>query len=406
MSEKRRYMTLSALTVALFTAMQLMAARPAQAATEDVLYNFAGAPDGSEPSGMLTSYNGNLYGMTFQGGEFGGGTVYELSPNGGGWKEFAIYAFCSLPSCADGANPNFSFLIPDGLGNLYGTTKNGGAFGYGTVFELSLGGAHWTEAVLYSFENAGDGANPETGLIMDARGNLYGSLAFGVYELSQSEGVWTEQVIYVTTPTGGYNSYAGLTMDGNGNIFGADYSTVFELSPNGSGGWNTNTLYNFGNNVIPAGTPVLDKAGNLYGTTVYGGRLTCDAPNGCGTVYELIPVKSGKKKGTYKKKVLYSFKGRKKDGFNPVGGIAFDAAGNIYGATPSGGADNDGIVYELVANNGKYKENVLWSFTGTGGENPGASGSYILIPDGAGGFYGATALGGSSNAGVVYQLTP
>jgi uncharacterized repeat protein (TIGR03803 family) len=393
-----------ALALAVLSALLLIAARPAQAQTETVLYNFTGGSDGSNPYCRLTADGaGNFYDTTPYGGASGYGTVFELSPNGtGGWNETVLYNFTGG---ADGSNPWFSYLTFDSMGNLYGTAATGGANGYGVVFELSPVGTNWTETVLYSFANAGDGATPVNGLIMDPAGNLYGGTYYGgagsgtVFEVSPNGGGgWTEQVIY-DVGTG----YVGLTMSGAGDIFVGAQSAVLELSPNGHSGWNATVIHTFAggpkDGITNYSVPVLDKAGNLYGTTFEGGAKNF------GTVYKLSPVLAGKKKGTYTEKILYSFKGGKKDGTGPQTGIVFDAAGNIYGTTYSGGKYNDGTVFELVApvGTGKtYKEKVLWGFDGTDGAN--LDGSLIL--DNSGNLYGTAFNGGSREDGVVFEVTP
>src|SRR5271167_2813992 len=212
----------SAMTLAVLSVLLLIAARPAQAQTESVLYNFTGNPDGANPESGLASNNGNLYGTTYTGG-LGYGTVFELSPNGsGGWTETVIYNFCSIANCPDGANPTYANVIFDSLGNLYGTAFAGGGNGYGAVYELSPTQSGWTEKVLYSFANSPDGANPVNGLVMDTAGNLYGTTYAGgstgkgtVFRLSPSGGNWTEKVVEDISST-----YSGLAMDAHGNIFG------------------------------------------------------------------------------------------------------------------------------------------------------------------------------------------
>ena len=171
--------------------------------------------------------------------------------------------------------PLQSGVIFDNAGNLYGTA-GGGANGDGAVFKLSRIGTLWKETTLYSFTGGADGSAPLNGLIMDPAGNLYGTTSNGgggngvVFELSPSGGGWTYQVIY-----SGADGYASLAMDAAGNIYGATFSTVFELSPNGNGGWNPTILHTFtgppGDGSTADGTPVLDQAGNLYGTTRTGG---------------------------------------------------------------------------------------------------------------------------------------
>jgi uncharacterized repeat protein (TIGR03803 family) len=395
-----------ALTLAVLSALLLIAAHPAQAQTETVLYSFCspyGCTDPALPGPRLTFDGaGNLYGTSRDGGVWESGTVFELSPNGsGGWNETVLYSFCSGRSpvlCADGANPS-SYVIFDNLGNLYGTA-GGGANGYGVVFELSPVGGSWMETVLYSFPGEFPYTSPGNGLIMDPAGNFFGTLYIsdengqgqGVFELSRSGDGWAEETIYAedTTP-----SPTGLTMDAAGNIFGATSSTVFELSPNGTGGWNP-TVIRSSTYLGNVGTPVLDKAGNLYLTAANRGVKNF------GKVYKLSPGKKGK----WFEQILYTFKGGPEDGSVPGAGIVFDAEGNIYGTTTSGGKYGDaGTVFELVApvGRGRYAEKILWSFNVTDGEEPESS----LILDSAGNLYGTTYYGGSGGGGgVVFEVTP
>ncbi len=407
-NKSARLAVLSAL-LAILTAGSSVAAQ-----TGTVLYAFTGGSDGGQPFARLTADGaGNFYGTTAVGG-LGYGTVFELSPNGsGGWTETVLHAFTGG---ADGAYPLGSPVIFDGQGNLYGTAVEGGANGFGVVFELSPARKGWNETVLYNFASGAGGVYPFNGLIMDSAGNFYGTdnvyqsghaITEGVFELSQSGGNWTEKVIYDNEVAVANFGGGGLTMDSAGNIFGVSSGgflpqIVFELSPNGHGGWNSTMLHSFQKRYYAEGTPVLDKSGNVYGTTSSGG-----ASNN-GTVYKLSPGKNGK----WTEEVLYAFKGGTQDGSAPYAGIVFDAAGNIYGTTAGGGPSDDGTVFELVASVGKgrhgYQEKVLWSFNGTDGSQPFGS----LILDGAGNLYGTAALGGNSGCtndqgcGVVFEVTP
>ena len=405
---------------------------------ETVLYNFCSQPncaDGENPVSSLTPDGaGNFYGTTQLGGAHMYGTVYELSANGrGGYSETVLYSFCSLQNCGDGSSPD-SYVTFDGHGNLYGTTYYGGLYasggysGYGLVFELSPeprggcpGGSHsgngWCQTVLYNFTSTPDGAFPFSGLTWDANGNLYGTTYGGgsettgtVYELSpKGNGGWNEQVIY------NRGGYAGLMIDGTGNLYGADDSGnghIFKLSPNGSGAWNATILHTFkggpGDGSNPEGTPVIDKAGNVYGTTVSGG-----ATKGLGTVWKLTPGNGG----DYTEEILRSSIWN--DGANPKAAVVLDSLGNVYSTTAFGVLqfpyredlpcyDGCGSVFELTAGNSGYEWTFVWSFNGTDGANA----TDTLIFDG-GNLYGTTYGGGTSSycpgsggCGVAFELNP
>jgi uncharacterized repeat protein (TIGR03803 family) len=291
--------------------------------TEKVLHSFGGRNDGNTPrSGLIFDNAGNLYGTTSDGGAQGSyGTVYELSPKaGGGWKEKVLHNFIAIRG--DGAYP-FGGLIYDSAGNLYGTTAGGGASGYGTVFQLVSETAGWVENILYSFGPGTDGYGPSSGVILDASGNIYGSTFFGG---------------------------AGTCI-----FEGTGCGTVFEL--NRQADWAETVIHSFNDNgddgTFPAGGLIFDTAGNVYGSTSYGGTGTCPIPNlpaGCGTVYQL--AQAG---GTWTETVLHSFNNNGKDGNYPTGSLILDAnAGNLYGATERGGAGtncegyNCGTVFKIT----------------------------------------------------------
>jgi uncharacterized repeat protein (TIGR03803 family) len=424
---KRQLVTVSALTLAVLSALLLVTASPAQAQTETVLYNFCSVElqgtcvDGANPQSNLTSYGGNFYGTTQLGGAgylgLGLGTVFELSPNGsGGWNETVLYDFCSEggENCTDGSYPNGPVVF-DSVGNLYGTTPEGGGNsncgsdpGCGLVFELSPAAESWTESLPYTFCSQGTcstGALPRSDLIVDPAGNLYGTDTEGVFELSPSDGGWTIQEISFNIP----NPTSGLALDAAGNIFVVAPSdvtgkwTVYEVSPNGKGGWNSTVVYPF--TIGPKGTFIwspltLDKAGNLYGTETAWYNVKRKPLNFRGTIFRLSPGKSG-----WTKKVLFTFTpdNSATEGNVPTGGLMLDAAGNIYGTTIQGGTYGLGTVFELVPGaKGKYEEQVLWNFNGTDGGGPQGS----LILDGAGNLYGTTVNGGANGYGTVFEVTP
>jgi uncharacterized repeat protein (TIGR03803 family) len=399
---------------------------------ETTVYSFSGSPDGSDPvAGVIFDAAGNLYGTTSSGGAVGSpydiyGTVYELSPkSGGGWTEKVLYSFGQTST--DGIVPAAG-LIFDARGNLYGTTTLGGANGKGTVFELSpASGGSWTEKVLYSFgATTNDASEPYGGLIFDAKGNLYGTTKFGgphtvtygtggtggtVFELSPaSGGAWTEKVLYdfgASTTDGAY-PLASLIMDGAGDLYGTTqyggtytYGTVFELVPGSGGTWTEKIIHSFNLNGIDGSMPeaslIFDGQGNLYGTT-YGGGSDISF-GGLGAVFELSPSVGG----TWTEQVLFSFLGS--DGDYPIGNLVFDNAGNLYG-TASNKLFGQGLVFELSpASGGGWTENAIYTFGGTpDGHNPDSG----LIFDDAGNLYGTASAGGSNDfglGGTVYEIT-
>ncbi len=387
-------------TLAIFTIPFLSAVQAT--AADNVLHSFQGGTDGSYPQAGLTSdAAGNLYGTTFQGGTAGVGTVFELTPAGGGtWTEKVLYSFGG----ADGNGP-FGGVIFDAAGNLYGTTIGGGTYLAGTAFELSpAGGGTWTEKVLWSFGNGTDGTSPAAGLIFDAAGNLYGTTQTGgtngagmVFELTPAGGgSWTEKVLYsFGNGTDGEQPAAGLIFDAAGNLYGttafggtSSKGTVFELTPAGGGNWTEKVLLRF--NVTGGANPqaglIFDAAGNLYGTTFGGGAYNL------GTLFELTPAGGG----TWTEQVLHSF-GNGTDGSGPWAGLTFDAAGNLYGTTRYGGSYGGGTVFRFSA----HGEVLLYSFSGADGKNPIAG----LALDAGGNLYGTTYLGGASNQGTAFEIT-
>lgn len=221
------------------------------------------------------------------------------------------------------------------------------------------------------------------------------------YTLAQTE---TLLHSFTGQPDGQF-SYAPLIFDSAGNLYGTTSGggshgggTAFKLTPNGSGGWTEAALYNFGSSSVDASEPngglIFDSAGNLYGTTVYGGTY------GYGTVFELRL--NG---GHWAEKILHSFNDNGKDGFYPQSSVGLDSAGNVYGTTTEGGTANGGIVYELVSGNGgQYTERIVHSFANP--QNQQANDSHPLIFDAAGNLYGVSMIGGKNSSGVAFELMP
>jgi uncharacterized repeat protein (TIGR03803 family) len=343
---------------------------------ESVLHSFKGAAlDGAIPSygNLLLDAEGNLYGATVNGGDggcedggpVGCGTVFKVT----GKKETVLHSFTG----EDGRGP-IGNLVMDSSGGLYGTTMSGGANDGGTVFQLDAGG---TETVLYSFcskKDCADGQIPYGGLVMDAKGNLYGT------------------------------TFAGGTGDCGLGACG----TVFKVTRTGK----ETVLHSFcsttdcADGAGPVGALIIDSAGNLYGTTINGGTGTgapClgGSPGGCGTVFKVDT--SGAET------VLHSFCSAAgcSDGIGAWGGLFMDVNGDLYGTTLYGGTGTCvgsyggcGTVFELDTSG---TETVLHSFTGVApdGEYPYSN----LIMDANGNLYGTSAAGGKFDGGVVFELT-
>jgi uncharacterized repeat protein (TIGR03803 family) len=314
--------------------------------SESVLYAFVGGGDGYDPeSTLLKGPDGTLYGMTRKGGtgcsRHGCGTVFSLEPDG---RKTTLFRFDKHP---DGALP-VSALVMDKSGDLFGTTPLGGPENYGTAFRLAPDG---TYTVLHAFDGGADGGFVYQGLLLDARGNLYGGSVGGggngggdVYEIAAG-GAFS--VLYTFTGQDGFGVDAPLIRDSQGDLFGTTFKggtdfnggTVFEIAADGT----ESVLYDFtgaSDGQFPNSAPTVDDEGNFYGTTLQGGAFNK------GTVYRLAPD------GT--QTVLYSFTGGS-DGAYPFNGV-IARRGRLYGTTWQGGADltacgnvGCGTVYEISA---------------------------------------------------------
>lgn len=318
-------------------------------------------------------------------------------------RETVLYSFGSQPG--DGGDPNLAGVIMDSQGNLYGTTLYGGLSGCdgqgcGTVFKVT---PTRQETVLYSFgSQSGDGYWPNGGLVMDNQGNLYGTTLQGG-DPSCQEGCGTvfkvspsgqETVIHTfSSQTGdGYWPFSGLIMDKQGNLYGTTMSggangegTVFKLTPSGTEA----VLYSFGSQYPDGNGPrtdlVMDKDGNLYGTN-FGGT------NNCGTVFKVTP--SGEET------VLYNF-GKAGDGCAYEAGLTIDKKGNLYGTTPDGGEYGVGTVFKVTPSG---EETVIYSFGGHAGDGESPSAGLIISDEGN--LYGTTESGGWSHYyGTVFEIT-
>jgi uncharacterized repeat protein (TIGR03803 family) len=399
------------LALAVTLALTLTAA--AQNTKLKVLHNFGASDDGNVPSGpLLSDAHGNLYGGTGGGpGQYGNGVAFELSPQkNGNWHETILHTFASIDGSpwgvfvrvagklygttvggpvsdseayqltpgtggwgfdaiyADGAGPG---LLPDALGNLYGSIGPGDYFGAGAIGVLSSGSGTWTYAQLYSFcgqIGCPDGYNPPAPPIWDTKGNLWGVMTYGgigrpacfsdfgcgaIFEMTPNgDGTWTYDVqhLFASSSTDGQWPYGGLVMDAAGNFYGSTWlggaynnGTIFKFAFTG-GQWEETVLYDFPNCVYGCGvegTLAMDKAGNLYGTAA-GGRGSC-AGFACGVVFTLA-VQPG---GTWKYGVLYHFT-ESTGGLQPFYGVILDGKGNLYGVTSSFGKYGGGTAFEIT----------------------------------------------------------
>jgi uncharacterized repeat protein (TIGR03803 family) len=372
--------------------------------------------------GLIFDQSGDLYGTASSGGAYSHGAVFELTPrSNGGW---AVKVLHSFTGGSDGGAP-LDTLIFDHVGNLYGTAGLGGNDDAGVVFKLAPNqDGSWTESVLYSFTGGADGAVPFAGLVFDQAGNLYGTTVEGggsgcddgcgtVFKLTaKSDGTWTESVLHSFCSLDGCRDGAtpdlgSLIFDQAGNLYGTtEYGgnvrqsgVVFELMPNADGSWKETVLHGFcsrsscGDGGFPLAGLIFDGAGNLYGTALLGGAA------GFGAVFQLTP----KPDGSWKEKVLHSFRVRPGDGYAPYASLMFDHGGNLYGTTFGGGAVGAGVVFKLMPNsNGGWHETVLHSFYDRPSTTPYAG----VIFDGAGNLYGTTLGDSNTTFGSVFEITP
>lgn len=418
-----------------------------------------GCRDGAAPwPGVIMDKAGNLYGATVKGGTSGNGLVFELMRNAstGKWFEKVLYEFCTVQTdCPDGSGPNG--LVMDSAGTIYGTTWGGGRPGKGVIFRLryDAGTGKWKEDVLYTFcagkSRCTDGANPNATLLLDSAGNLYGTTVFGgnvaaclattgseacgvVFELSPNTatGKWSQEVLHAFCSeqncADGFEPFAELVMDKAGNLFGTtefgsyycdefgcDHGpgVIFELTPGAPAGtWTEKVIhsFNYADGANPVSSLTFDPAGNLFGTTLWGGR----AKNASGTVFELTFDAVADK---WNHKIIHNFCAQCAGGAEPQGKLVFDAAGNLFGTTYGGGTQNCsftggynpgcGTVFQLTPPsdaNPKWAFHLLKRFCGQVGCPEGSHPADLLI-DKNSNLYGANwSEGHGTNSGAVFEL--
>jgi uncharacterized repeat protein (TIGR03803 family) len=418
------------MTLTIFVILAMATASHAQ--TYKILHNFGTGSGGDTDgfwlwSGVTMDNKGNLYGTTAAGGtgtcgQYGCGIVYQLTPNSDGtWTENVLHNF----NGSDGAGP-WSPVAFDGRGNLYGTTTAGGSYDYGTVFEMTPNSnGTWTLVTLHSFTGGSDGATPEyPGLTLDNAGHIYGAASAGgvygygvVFDLGHvSVFNWYELVAHAfASGNDGDTPYGNLIFDAEGNLYGTTYygggptnaGTVFKLTPNKlSFGWTETILHSFSydgsDGACASAGLVFDADGNLYSTTEDGGTVNN------GTVFKLSPNSDG----TWTETIIDNFDTYGSiDGLNPVSGVIFDQAGNLYSTTSGGGLYGEGMLFKLTpSSGGQWTETIVHSFGGTvNGQYDGVDPQGALIIDSAGNIYGTTLEGGPAGitrGGVVFEITP
>lgn len=364
---------------------------------ESILYNF-GAPHSGDAYGpsadLVIDSTGNLYGTSFNGGANNTGAVFKISPTG---NEAILHSFGPAGTTSDGTGP--LSLALDGSGNLYGTTQNGGSNGSGTVFKISSSG---NETILYSFSQGtliygrrltidsygnlflaiagntnggtsafgevlkitpsgtlstlanfnsmGSEARPNTGVVMDGNGNLYGAAdvsnlanGYGLCGIGSVESSFKVAPSGAISPVCGPNSYSGFPalsepmIDSSGNIYVTSSNSngaIYKITPSLA----VFTLYSFSgdknsSNTIYHSDLAIDSSGNLYGTT------SNDGVNGVGSVFKLTPAGA--------ESTIYSFK-NSGDGAFPMAGLVMDSSGNLYGTTSLGGTNGGGTVFKIT----------------------------------------------------------
>jgi uncharacterized repeat protein (TIGR03803 family) len=421
MTDKKASTTLG-LVLAILTMALLMTPTPAAAQVEKILHNFGSNTRGGvgPDSALIFDAAGDLYGTAATGGNDNVGIVFELSPHtGGGWAEQVLYSFSKTGG--DGQNPSDG-LIFDSAGNLYGKTTNGGTDNVGTVFELSPPvppNTNWTKTILHSFSNNFvDGQNPRGTLIFDASGNLYGvaqaggTNAVGVaYELSPAGGgVWNETLLYTFSTDSGWLPSSGMTFDASGNLYGVTLlggtfgnGVVYELSPASGGSWTYTILHTFANGT-DGGEPLGGLVFDSAGN-LYGVTAVGNPSDG-GTVFELSPSSGG----AWTETIIHNFDAKSTDGINPDCTLVLDSSGALYGTTLGGGTGSCtetqacGIVFQLRSLDGVWHDKILHDFNedGTDGFFP-TSG---VILDSAGHLYGTTEYGGAAGGGTVFAIKP
>ena len=365
--------------------------------------------NGAQPLGsLIADANGDLFGTTALGGANEVGTVFEIAKTAAGYASTPTILVSF--NIANGASPQGS-LIADANGDLFGTTASGGANGVGTVFEIAKTAAGYasTPTTLVSFTGA-NGARPQGSLIADANGDLFGTTVFGsanddgtVFEIAKTAAGYASTPTTLVSFSGANGAFpqGSLIADANGDLFGTTASggangsgTVFEIAKTAAGYASTPTIlvsFTGANGTRPFGSLIADTNGDLFGTTELGGA------NRSGTVFEIAKTAAGYASTPT---TLVSFTGA--NGENPRGSLIADANGDLFGTTEFGGANNQGTVFEIAKTAAGYASTptILVSFNIANGASPQGS----LIADVNGDLFGTTGSGGANNQGTVFEM--
>lgn len=401
----------------------------AYAQTFSVIHTFTGGRDGTWPMAGVTLRNGVLYGTTYlgllYGYDSGWGTVYQITHNGSNWITNTVYLFQRPKN--DAVLPISRVVFgPDG--HLYGMGQYGGDYqDSGAVYTVApnpdlcrTANCFWNESVVHSFNQTDGWFGDFADLIFDQQGNMYGTTpAAGynhgyhgnVFQITPSGSGWTETSLYSFSDSGGDGQAPdGVIFDKAGNLWGATefggangVGTIYELKNVPGVGWQETIWHNFQTDTDgthPSGSLILDDAGNFYGTT------NGDGPGGGGTVYELSPSGNG-----WTFQVIYSFAAGPYDNCGPVGELAMDSAGNLYGTTFCDGAYQQGNVFKLAKTVNGWQYTSLHDFT-AGSDGAGPVAGVTLASDGT--IYGTASEGGSfaglcqnyMGCGTVWMIKP
>jgi hypothetical protein len=417
------------LVTVLFLFVEAGAVAHTALASEQPIWTFSGKPDGANPSAsvVVDANTGIIYGVTVNGGSYGYGTVFQLTPPataGGTWSEQILYSFQAK---GDGQNPNS--LIENSNGDLYGTTLYGGSvLGAGVVFKLSKAaiGGGWNETIVFNCGTLNIAPQPAGNLLLDNAGNLYatiygfGTIGVQVVEFgppSTSGGTWAATPLYSASYDvgGGLDlpTAPGLLLDNStGSLYGSlpdggpggfGHGNLFHLSPPGlaGGAWSYSDIYDFdvrpNDGILPFGGLVL-LGGGIYGTTGGGSNgLTY------GTVFQALPpVGPG---APWTESVLYGFAGGASGGA-PLGGL-IAVNGALYGTT-SGYSGLNGTIFMMTPSGTSWVESNLYNFQG-GVDGTTPTTALTVAPNSSNNgtvtLYGTTFYGGANNDGTVFEAT-